>query len=214
MAHTHWIYPIDLSGEDEARQACERQPNFMLECSKIKGASFMREVSKKDIPALTREGFLYKSNVECQIAGTYYFVLDRHCAYLIGVFSFTTSNGGRFVRTFFPQFGEIRQKAANFSKIEKEFKKIQSCIGCQQIVQSLLENDSNEYKISFELLSFFSQKSHELKNQIDYLKNEIESMIHEYIMMGLMRIHNSSEGTTGVNIQGTVKHYLEYFLCK
>ena len=43
MAHTHWIYPIDLSGDEEAKQACEKQPHFMLECSKIQGASFMRE---------------------------------------------------------------------------------------------------------------------------------------------------------------------------
>ena len=214
MAHISWYYQFDISGQEEAEQAGKKQPDFMRECSKIKGASFMREVSKKDIPDLTREGYLYKSNVECQIAGTYYFVLDRHCAYLIGVFSWNTSNGGRFVRTFFPQFEEIRGKAAHFLQIEKEFKKIQSCIGCQQTVQSLLEIDSNEYRQSFELLSFFSQKSHELKNQIDYLKKEIEIMVHEYVMMGLKLLHNPSEGTTGINIQGTIEHYLEYFLSK
>ena len=208
MAHTHWIYPIDLSGEDEARQACERQPYFMLECSKIQGASFMREVTKKDIVDLTTDGFLYKS------AGTYSFVLDKHCAYLIGVFRWKTSNGGRFVRPCFQEFEQISTKASHFLQIEKEFKKIQSCIGCQQIVQSLLEIDSNEYKISFELLSSFNQKSHELKNQIDYLKKEIERMVHEYVMMELRFLHNQSEGTTGINIQGTIEHYLEYFLSK
>ena len=208
MAHTSWIYPIDLSGEDEARQALERQPYFMLECSKIFGASFMREVSKKDIPNLTGEGYLYKS------AGIYSFVLDKHCAYLIGVFRWKTSNGGRFVRPCFQEFEQIRGKAALFLQIEKEFKKIQLCIGCQQTVQSLLEIDSNEYKISFELLSSFNQKSHELKNQIDYLKNEIERMIYEFVMMELRILQNTSEGTTGINIQGTVKHYLEYFLSK
>jgi hypothetical protein len=208
MAHTSWYYSLDFSGDEEAKQALERQPYFMLECSKIKGASFMREVSKKDIPGLTTDGFLYKS------AGTYSFVLDRHCAYLIGVFSFTTSNDGRFVRTFFQEFEEISAKAAIFSQIEKQFKKIQSCIGCQQIVQSLLENGSNEYKISFELLSSFNQQSHELKNQIDNLKKEIERMVHEYVMMELGIIHQKSEGTTGINIQGTEKHYLEYFLSK
>ena len=208
MAHTHWMYPIDLSGDEEARQAYERQPYFMLKCSKILGASFMKEVSKKDIPDLTIEGFLYKST------GTHYFVLDRHCAYFIGVFSFTTSNGGRFVRTFFQEFEEISAKAAIFSQIEKEFKKIKTCVGCQQTVQSIIEEDSNEYKISFELLSSFNQKSHELKNQIDYLKKEIERMVHEYVMMELEILHNPSEGTTGINIQGTVKHYLEYFLSK
>ena len=81
-------------------------------------------------------------------------------------------------------------------------------------MQSLVEKDSNEYKISFELLSSFNQKSHELKNQIDYLKKEIEIMVHEYIMMELRFLHNQSEETTGINIQGTVNHYLEYFLCK
>lgn len=208
MAHTHWIYPIDRSGEDEAKQADEKRPSFMLECSKIQGASFMREVTKKDIVDLTTDGFLYKS------AGTHCFVLDKHCAFLIGVFRWKTSNGGRFVRPCFQEFEQISAKAVIFSEIEKEFKKIQSCIGCQQIVQSLVEKDSNEYKISFELLSSFNQKFHELKNQIDYLKKEIERMVHEYIMMELRFLHNQSEGTTGINIQGTVNHYLEYFLSK
>lgn len=81
-------------------------------------------------------------------------------------------------------------------------------------MQSLVENGSNEYKISFELLSTFNQKSDELKNQIDNLKKEIERMVHEYVMMELGIIHQASEGTTGINIQGTVKHYLEYFLSK
>ena len=112
---------MDLSGEDEARQACERQPNFMLECSKISGATFMREVTKKDIPDLTREGYLYKSNVECPIRGTNYFVLDRHCAYLIGVFRWKTSNGGRFVRPCFQEFEEIREGICG-GKIIHEFK--------------------------------------------------------------------------------------------
>jgi hypothetical protein len=208
MAHTSWYYQIDLSGQEEARQACERQPYFMLECSKIQGASFMREVTKKDIPGLTADGFLYKS------AGTYSFVLDRHCAYLIGVFRWKTSNGGRFVRPCFQEFEQISAKAALFPQIEKEFKKIQLCIGCQQTVQSLLEEDSNEYRKSFELLSYFNQKSHELKDQIDYLKKEIERMVHEYIVMELRFLHNPSEGTTGINIQGTIEHYLEYFLSK
>jgi hypothetical protein len=208
MAHQRWIYPIDLSGQEEAIQAGERQPYFMLECSKIQGATFLREVSKKDIPDLTTDGFLYKSS------GTYSFVLDKHCAYLIGVFRWKTSNGGRFIRPCFQEFEQIRGKAALFRQIEKEFKKIQLCIGCQQTVQSLLEEDSNEYRKSFELLSYFNQKSHELKNQIDYLKKEIERMVHEYIMMELRILHNPSEGTTGINIQGTIEHYLKYFLSK
>jgi len=214
MAHTSWYYSFDLSGEEEAKQAHERQPYFMLECSKIKGATFLREVTKKDIRGLTTNGFLYKSAVECPIAGTYYFILDRHCAFLIGVFSFTTSNDETFVRTFFPQFEEIRGKAALFLQIEKQFKKMHSCSGYQQIVQSMIEEDSNEYKISFELLSSFNQKSHELKNQVDYLKKEIERMVHEYVMMELGILHNQSERTIGINIQGTIKHYLEYFLSK
>jgi hypothetical protein len=168
----------------------------------------MKEVSKKDIPDLTREGYLYKSS------GAYYFVLDRHCVYLLGLFTFSTSNGGIFVRTFFPQFEEIKATASHFLQIEKKFKKIQSCIGCQQIVQSLLEIDSNEYKVSFELLSSFNQKSNELKNQIDYLKKEIEKMVHEYVMMELENLQNLSEKTTGINIQLTINHYLEYFLSK
>ena len=208
MAHISWYYQFDISGQEEAEQAGKKQPDFMLECSKIQGASFMREVTEKDIPNLTGEGYLYKS------AGTHCFVLDRHCAFLIGVFRWKTSNGGRFVRPCFQEFEQIRGKAALFRQIEKEFKKIQLCIGCQQTVQSLVEKDSNEYKISFELLSSFNQKSHELKNQIDYLKKEIERMVHEYIMMELRFLHNQSEGTTGINIQGTVNHYLEYFLSK
>jgi len=208
MAHTNWIYSFDLSGDEEARQARERQPYFMLECSKFLGASYMKEVSKKDIPDLTVEGFLYKSS------GTHYFVLDRHCAYLIGIFSINTSNSGIFVRTFFEEFEQIKEKAALFLQIEKEFKKIQSCIGYQQIVQSLVEKDSNEYNISFELLSSFNQKSDEMKIQIDYLKKEIERMVHEYVMMELGILQNPSQGITGINIQGTVKHYLEYFLAK
>jgi hypothetical protein len=214
MAHTSWYYSFDFSGEEEAKQARERQPYFMLECSKIKGATFLREVTKKDILGLTTYGFLYKSAVECPIAGTYYFVLDQHCAYLIGVFSFTTSNDGGFVRTFFQEFEEISAKASIFSKIQKEYKKIDKCVGFQQIVQTLVEEDSNEYNISFELLSSFNQKSYELKNQIDNLKKEIEKMVHEYVMMELRIIHNQSERTVGINIQGTIKHYLEYFLSK
>ena len=214
MAHTSWYYSFDLSGEEEARQARERQPYFMLECSKIQRATFLREVTKKDIPGLTTYGFLYKSDVECPIAGTYYFVLDQHCAYLIGVFSFTTSSDGGFVRAFFQEFEEISAKAAIFSKIQKEFKKIEKCVGFQQIVQNLVEEDSNEFKISFELLSSFNQKSHELKNQIDNLKKEIEKMIHEYVIMELRIIQNQSESTIGINIQGNLHHYLEYFLSK
>ena len=206
MSHTHWIYPMDLSGDEEAKQAYERQPHFMLQCSKIVGATFVREVTKKDIPGLTTEAFLYKFEGGEPLQT--HLVLDRHCAYLLGVFNEKNE------RIFLPQFEAIKEKSQIFSKMEKEFKKIQSCVGNQQIVQSLLENDSNEYKISFELLSFFNQKSNEWKIKIDYLKKEIERMINEYVMMEIKTLHHSSKGTTGINIQGTVKHYLEYFLSK
>jgi hypothetical protein len=214
MAHTHWMYPIDLSGDDEARQAFERQPYFMLKCSKFLGASFMKEVTKKDIPDLTTRGYLYKSDIECPIKGTYYFVLDRHCVYLLGVFSCNTSNGGRFVRNFLPQFEQIREKTDIFLQIEKELTKIHLCVAYQQNVQSLVDNNSNEYKISFELLSIFKQKSDELKIKIDSLRYDIERMIHEFIMMELEILQNSSEKTIGINIEGTAKHYIEYFLSK
>jgi len=196
---------MDLSGDEEAKQAYERQPHFMLKCSKILGATFVREVTKKDIPSLTAEAFLYKFEVGPLQT---YLVLDRRCVFLLGVFNEKNE------RTFLPQFEAIKEKSQIFSKIDKEFKKINSCVGYQQTVQTLLDIDSNEYKISFELLSFFNQKSNEWKIKIDYLKKEIERMINEYVMMEIKIFHQSSKGNTGINIQGTVKHYLEYFLSK
>ncbi len=213
MAHTSWIYPFDLSGEDEARQALEKRPYFMLQCSKINRATYVKEVSKKDIPDIPTEGFLYLyQRGEGSSIENYYFVLDRNCAYLLGVFSLTANNSGRLVRIFFQKFEEIKKKADFFIQIEKEFKKNQKCIASQQIVQSLLDNGSNEYKLSFELLSYFKQKYDELKIQKDYLQNEIKQMIHEYVMLNIQFFNDSSNENIGINIEGTIKNYLDYFL--
>ena len=215
MAHTSWIYPFDLSGEDEARQALERRPYFMLECSKIQGASYVKEITKKDISDIPSEGFLYLyQRGEGSSIKNYYFVLDRDCSYLLGVFSFTKNDDGRFVRYFFQKFEEIKKKADFFIQIEKEFKKNQECIAFQQIVQALLDNSSNEYKLSFELLSFFKQKYDELKIQKDYLQNEIEQMIQEYVMLNVNLFHDLSNPNIGINIEGTIKHYINFFLKK
>jgi hypothetical protein len=203
MTHTSWMFPFDLSGEDEGRQAGKNQPYFMQKCIGDVGigSTFVKEVSKNDIPDLTTEGFLYFNEKENK-----FFVIDRHCAYLLGVFD---SEKKRF---FQKEIDTIKEKSAVFIQNQKEFKKIKACVMYQQSVQSLLSSDSNEYIISFELLSNFKQKSDELNVKIDYLKKEIEKMINEYIILELSILPHSSDKLTKINIEGNIKHYLEYFL--
>lgn len=68
---------------------------------------------------------------------------------------------------------------------------------------------NTRYHLNYYLLSI--KNLHDLKNQIDNLKKEIEKIVHEYVIIELRIIQNQSEGTTGINIQGTIEHYLEYF---
>jgi hypothetical protein len=203
MTHISWIFPFDLSGEDEGRQARENQPYFMLKCIGDIGirSTFVKEVSKNDIPDLTTEGFLYFNEKE-----NIFFVLDRHCAYLLGIFD---SEKKRF---FQKEIDTIKEKSAILIQNQKEFNKIKTCVMYQQSVQSLLSSNSNEYIISYELLSNFKQKFDELKMKIDYLKKEIEKIVYEYIVQELSILTHSSDKLTKINIEGNVKHYLEFFL--
>ena len=203
MAHTRWMFPFDLSEDNEGRQARENQPYFMLKCIGDIGVgyTFIKEVSKNDISDLTTEGFLYFNEKE-----NIFFVLDRHCAYLLGVFD---SEKKRF---FQKEINTIKEKSAILIQNQKEFNKIKTCVMYQQSVQSLLSSNSNEYIISYELLSNFKQKFDELKMKIDYFKKEIEKMIHEYIIKELSILPHSSDGLTRISIEGNIKHYLEYFL--
>ena len=203
MAHTRWMFPFDLSEDNEGRQARENQPYFMLKCIGDIGigSTFVKEVSKNDIPDLTTEGFLYFNEKENK-----FFVLDRHCAFLLGVFN---SEKRRF---FQKEIDTIKEKSLTLSQYQKEFNKIKTCVMYQQSVQSLLSSNSNEYIISFELLSNFKKKFDELKIEIDYFKKEIEQMVYEYLIQELKILPHSSDKLTKINIEGNVKHYLEYFL--
>jgi hypothetical protein len=147
MAHTSWLYPFDLSGDDEARQAIERQPYFMLECSKIIGASYLKEISKKDIPDITTDGYMYFISEEQKIV-----VLHQSCAYLLGVFDLDKK------RVFQKEFDNIKEKSKIWTENHNKMKKIEACITYQNIVQSFLFSESEEYKKSFDLLCNFKQK--------------------------------------------------------
>lgn len=82
MAYSSWYGgSFERAGEDEGRQAIKRQPFFMLECSKIPGASYKEEVSNKNILDITAEGYLYYLEEEKK-----YFCLQKNCCYLLGVF--------------------------------------------------------------------------------------------------------------------------------
>ncbi len=88
-------------------------------------------------------------------------------------------------RFFQKEIDTIKEKLAIFIQNQKEFKKIKACVIYQQSVQLLLSSDSNEYIISYELLSNFKQKFDELKMKIDYFKKEIEKIVYEYIIQEL-----------------------------
>jgi dGTP triphosphohydrolase len=200
MAHISWIYSIDLSGEDEARQAIERQPYFMLKCSKIIGASYVNEISKKDIPDIIADGYMYFMEDEQK-----YFVLDKHCAYLLGVFNLEKK------RVFQQEYDSISEKSKIWNEIYNKIKKIEGCITYQNIVQSFLSSDSDEYKKSFDLLCHFKEQFNTLKKEINNLEEEIKKMILEYIYKELRILIAESNG---INIQGTMKDYLNFFMNK
>jgi len=200
MSHIGRIFPSDLSGDEETRQDIERQPYFMLKCSKILGASFVKEISKNDIPDISTEGYIYLDKEEQK-----FFVLHKHCSFLLGVFDLDKK------RIFQQEYDSIKEKSELWDCCYNEFKKFQVCVSYQTSVQSLLTNDSDEYKKSLELLTYFKEKFDELKIHKEELEKEIESMIHEYISKELRILFQKS---TGINIQGNVNHYLEFFINK
>ena len=200
MAHTSWIYPFDLSGEDEARQALERQPYFMLKCSKIVGASFVKEITKKDIPDITSDGYIYFIEEEQK-----YIVLHKQCSYLLGIFDLEKK------RIFQQEYDAIKEKSDILLKKNDMMKKIDACLTYQNIVQSFLSFESEDYKKSLDLLSNFKNQYDDLKIQIIQLEVNIEKMILEYIYKELEIIIIESNG---INIQGTLKHYFDFFMNK
>jgi hypothetical protein len=205
MAFSNWYScaPFECAGDEESAYYLKRQPYFMLECSKIKGASFVNEISKKDIPDITNQGYLYLTKEGINI-----FVLDKNCAFLLGVFDSEKK------RVFQEEYDSIKEKSKLWLNIHNDLTKAKAALMYQKMVESYLSVDSDEYKKSSELLTHFEQQFDELKRLSDELEKEIERMVHEYIMMELRILHNPSEGTTGINIQGTIEHYLKYFLSK
>ena len=202
MAFSNWYScaPFECAGYEESAYYIKRQPYFMLECSKIKGASFVNEISKKDIPDITTEGYLYLTK-----EGMYNFVLDKNCAYLLGVFDFEKK------RVFQEEYDSIKEKSKLLLNLHNDLTKAKAALMYQKMVETYLSVDSDEYKKSSELLTYFEQKLDELKRQTDELEKEIETMIHEYILKEL-RILTSEN--VGIKIQGTLNHYLEFFINK
>ena len=113
MAHRSWYYgdSFDSSFDDEVRQALKEQPDFMLKCSKIQGAKFVKEISKKDLPNITTDGFMYFVEEEQK-----FFILDKHCAYLLGIFDLQKT------RIYQKEFDEIKEKSSKYIKYNDEFK--------------------------------------------------------------------------------------------
>jgi hypothetical protein len=203
MAHTSWLYngdSLEIEGDDECTQAIKRQPYFMLECSKIDGSSYVSEICTKDISDITENGFIY-----LQEKSNFFFVLDKNCAYLLGVFDLKKK------RIYQIQFDEIKEKSKIWKNTYTQYTKIDACVLYQKIVQAFLSEDSDEYQKSFELLSNFKRIQENLKRLTDELEIEIERMILEYIFEELK--HISSE-PNGINVQGTIKHYLKFFINK
>jgi hypothetical protein len=199
MAHTRWLYQeFDFQEDDEVNQAIKRQPYFMLECSKIIGAKYINEISKKDFEDISKDGFLYFIEEKQK-----YFILDKNCSFLLGIFDLKKK------RIFQNEYDAIKEKSALYNANNNEFKKIDACITYQKIVQSFLSSDLDEYGKSLELLNSFKDKIIDLKESKEKLKKEIEEMILQYIIHELKIISSESNG---INIQGNVKHYLEYFI--
>jgi len=199
MAHTRWLYQdFDFQEDNEVNQAIKRQPYFMLECSKIIGAKYVKEISKKDFEDISKDGFLYFIEEEQK-----FFILDKNCSFLLGIFNLEKK------RIFQNEYDAIKEKSALYVANNNEFKKIDACITYQKIVQSFLSQDSDEYRKSLELLNSFKDKIIDLKESKEKIKKEIEEMIFQYILQELRILSSESNG---INIQGNVKHYLEYFI--
>lgn len=199
MAHTRWLYQdFDFQEDNEVNQAIKRQPYFMLECSKIIGAQYVKEISKKDFEDISKDGFLYFIEEEQK-----FFILDKNCSFLLGIFDLEKK------RIFQNEYDAIKEKSALYVANNNEFKKIDACITYQKIVQSFLSQDSDEYRKSLELLNSFKDKIIDLKESKEKIKKEIEEMIFQYILQELRILSSESNG---INIQGNVKHYLEYFI--
>jgi len=199
MAHTRWLYQdFDFQEDNEVNQAIKRQPYFMLECSKIIGAQYVKEISKKDFEDISKDGFLYFIEEEQK-----FFILDKNCSFLLGIFNLEKK------RIFQNEYDAIKEKSALYVANNNEFKKIDACITYQKIVQSFLSQDSDEYRKSLELLNSFKDKIIDLKESKEKIKKEIEEMIFQYILQELRILSSESNG---INIQGNVKHYLEYFI--
>jgi len=200
MTHTRWIYPIDLSGEDEARQAIERQPYFILKCSKIVGASYLKVISKKDIPDITCDGYLYYIEEEKK-----YIVLHKHCSFLLGIFNLEMK------RIFQQDYDLIKEKSKDLNTKNDEFKKANSCLCYQNIVTSHLSPESEEYTKSLDLLNYFKEKVSDLKKVTNDLEKEIEKMISEYVNNEIKQLVRKSNE---INIQGIIKLYLDFLIRK
>ena len=200
MTHTRWIYPIDLSGEDEARQYSEKQPYFILKCSKIIGASYVKEISKKDISDITTDGYMYLIEEEQKI-----FVLDSSCAYLLGVFNLEKK------RVLQQEYDAIKEKSNIWNEKNNKLKKNDACVTYQNIVQSFLSPESEEYKKSLDLFNNFRDNMQKCKSKLKILEEEIQKMILEYIYNELRILPVESNG---INIQGTMTHYLNFFMRK
>jgi len=170
----------------------------MLECSKIIGAKYIKEISKKDFEDISKDGFLYFIEEEQK-----FFILDKNCSFLLGIFNLEKK------RIFQNEYDAIKEKSALYVANNNEFKKIDACITYQKIVQSFLSQDSDEYRKSLELLNSFKDKIIDLKESKEKIKKEIEEMIFQYILQELRILSSESNG---INIQGNVKHYLEYFI--
>jgi len=186
---------ISLSGEDESRQALAKQPYFMLQCSKIIGATYVKEISKKDIPDIICDGYMYFIEEEKK-----YVVLHKHCAFLLGIFDLEMK------RIFQKEYDLIKEKSNIRHEISNKMKKIDACLTYQNIVQSFLSKESEDYNKSLELLSNFKQQSNDLKDQMINFEKEYEKMVFEYIYkeLGLLNIESD-----GINIQGTFRHYFD-----
>ena len=200
MAQTCWYNGncIENAGQDETIQALLKQPYFMLECSRISGASYIREICKKDIPDITSEGYLYLIDDEQKNI-----VLHKNCTYLLGVFNLDNK------RIYQLEYDEIKEKSRIWHEIYNKIKNNEACITYQNIVQSFLDPMSDEYKKSLDLLANFKNQFDDLKKKIANIEKEIERMILEYIYKELRLLIGES---SGINIQGTLKHYLDFFM--
>jgi len=202
MAFSNWYSctPFECAADEESAYYIKRQPYFMLECSKIKGASFVNEISKKDIPDITAEGYLYLTKEGINI-----FVLDKNCTYLLGVFDSEKK------RVLQDEYDSIKEKSKSLLNLHNDLTKAKAALMYQKMVEKYLSVDSDEYKKSSELLTHFEQQFAELNRKTHEFEKEIEAMIHEYILKEL-RILNSEN--IGINIQGTLNHYLKFFINK